>query len=394
VRAFEQAVLICAFRGLPFAAYACLTRRFSLPIKLLVGAAYGGLVALLVHLRGTQTLTWIVIGLLYYVCCAAALPRLTRALRADEVTPGALFVLFTIAFLAVPSLTLESAHAGAFIVLGWDLLMSSYSYCHDVARRDEEPRLESCLFFLFVDPTLCYGNRGTYLGSEGQQLRGLRRGALGVLALFAANAVIHPALAYARSLELAVPHIVSFVALGVLTFLLHYASHSGLASLQIGLMRMSGYEVPERYVLPWLAKDPSDFWRRWNTYVGSWIRQYVFAPMTLPLWRRAAEQRRRGLRRALPLAGAVMATFATSGLLHDGYAYFSQRSLALFATELFLAFGAAIVLWALARQLADKLSNLQGRAFPQLGPFVQRASSVISRLCLIASVVTAASVWG
>ena len=107
--------------------------------------------------------------------------------------------------------------------------------------------------------------------------------------------------------------LLSLVLFGALRALSEYAAHSGLASIQIGIMRQLGYQVPERYNYPFLASSPLDFWRRWNTYVGGWLRQYVFMPGMMFAGRRTRA----------PWAMAVVLTvvFVVSGLLHDIYGY-------------------------------------------------------------------------
>lgn len=377
--AIDQTLLICAFRGMPFAVYACAARAFSLRAKIVALCAYATVAAASIALRGMQTLTWIVLGTLYYLACAIVVPRCARALRHGRVTAGALFVLFATAYLVVPNLTLTGAHAAPFLVLGWDLLLSSYSYCHDLRRREESPQLARCLFFLFVDPTLTYSSCSLYIGHGRQAATGARRIALGVLALLLTNAVLQPARTLSLDFAAMLPSPIALAVYGIATFLAYYAAHSGLASLQIGLMRQCGYLTPERYVLPWLAKDPLDFWRRWNTYVGSWLHRYVF----MPLSRRMLIASRGRAVRLLSRIGAVLATLLASGLLHDGYNYLANRALSLHMVELFLACGALILPFMLARRLVRPSSAAAARL-----------AGGLSHACFVAAAVAIVAVWG
>jgi hypothetical protein len=119
-----------------------------------------------------------------------------------------------------------------------------------------------------------------------------------------------------------------------------YLAHSGLASLRIGLMRIIGYEIPERYRFPFLAVSPADFWRRWNIYLGSWAKRYVFYPVATFLSRRWG-----GSRTDLSTAIAVLVAFMTIGILHD-FVYYTQALISNFAgTSMFLLQGIAVLLW-------------------------------------------------
>jgi D-alanyl-lipoteichoic acid acyltransferase DltB (MBOAT superfamily) len=129
-----------------------------------------------------------------------------------------------------------------------------------------------------------------------------------------------------------------------------YWAHSGRASVHIGMIRAFGFEVPERYHLPFLASHPADFWRRWNTYVGSWFRRYVFAPAAVD-W-----QRRRVLSsRNAANAAAVIVTFLSGGLAHDFSVYLRFGRTALGGTIAFAVHGLALVGWALAREIRGRI---------------------------------------
>jgi len=136
-----------------------------------------------------------------------------------------------------------------------------------------------------------------------------------------------------------------------------YLAHSSVASLQIGLMKMLGYTAPERYRFPLMARDPLDFWRRWNTYVGGWMRLYVFQPLTVHLRRRVGIRSKNAIR-----ALAVMATFATGGAVHE-YMLFSRSFTCSGAViAVFVFHGVLILLWVPLESLARKVSTATGVA--------------------------------
>jgi D-alanyl-lipoteichoic acid acyltransferase DltB (MBOAT superfamily) len=154
-----------------------------------------------------------------------------------------------------------------------------------------------------------------------------------------------------------------------------YLSHAGLAHIQIGLMRQSGYIVPERYRAPLLARDPFDFWRRWNSYVGDWLRRYVFEPSIA----RLGERRQTRSTRIL----ALLVTLAASGLLHDAFTYALDKAWSARALSFFLASGCAMVAWA-------GLSRLRRR----VAPSAAGAARLTSRCALLGSLVWACALWG
>jgi D-alanyl-lipoteichoic acid acyltransferase DltB (MBOAT superfamily) len=44
---------------------------------------------------------------------------------------------------------------------------------------------------------------------------------------------------------------------------------------------MFGYDLMENFKRPLLAKNISDFWRRWHISLSSWVNDYIFNPIAL-----------------------------------------------------------------------------------------------------------------
>jgi hypothetical protein len=137
------------------------------------------------------------------------------------------------------------------------------------------------------------------------------------------------------------------LAVGALLGIAFYLGHSGLASLQIGAVALLGYRVPERYVYPLFATSPLEFWRRWNTWIGSWARRYLFMPMSTKLRRKLP-----ALPAFLAQGVAALATFALVGVLHDAARLarplhaLAAATPSLAASAMFTGFGALLVVWA------------------------------------------------
>jgi len=61
--------------------------------------------------------------------------------------------------------------------------------------------------------------------------------------------------------------------------LILYALESGFASVQLGVSRAFGIRGTENFRNLWLARSPQDIWQRWNVTVGTWLRDYFYAPL-------------------------------------------------------------------------------------------------------------------
>jgi D-alanyl-lipoteichoic acid acyltransferase DltB (MBOAT superfamily) len=60
-----------------------------------------------------------------------------------------------------------------------------------------------------------------------------------------------------------------------------YADFSGYTDIALGSARMFGFNLMENFRIPLLAKNISDFWRRWHISLSSWVNDYIFNPIVL-----------------------------------------------------------------------------------------------------------------
>ena len=92
---------------------------------------------------------------------------------------------------------------------------------------------------------------------------------------------------------------------GVFAFAMQiYADFSAYTDIARGTSRWLGFELTENFDHPYLARSPSDFWRRWNISLSTWFRDYVYVPLG-------------GSREGTGTwARNVLATFLLSGLWH------------------------------------------------------------------------------
>lgn len=58
-----------------------------------------------------------------------------------------------------------------------------------------------------------------------------------------------------------------------------YFDFSGYSCMAIGLGKMFGFDFPENFNHPYIAKSVRDFWHRWHITLSTWFRDYVYFPL-------------------------------------------------------------------------------------------------------------------
>jgi len=308
----------------------------------------------------------------YGVLGAALVHRLPGWLPRRVIERGGVLVLSAALFVILPAALLHHPAVAASLILGWEVMLSAHSYCVDVARSGETPRFADCVFFLLVNPTVIYGERGAPGAGLALGRGGVLRIARGAVTMVGRDValLLVGGVAFLATSRPAEGWPVAYARFGCTQLVLVvglYCAHSGLASIQIGWMHAIGHGIPERYRYPLFARDPQDFWRRWNIWVSRWAARYLYFPVA-----HAVGRRRRGP--AGPLV-AVMLAFLGVGVLHDlgVYAYRLQdagrwETPSLRLTLVFFVLGAVLVVWvAVARAAALRVRALTPRARRFLG---------------------------
>jgi alginate O-acetyltransferase complex protein AlgI len=86
-----------------------------------------------------------------------------------------------------------------------------------------------------------------------------------------------------------------------------YADFSGYTDLARGSARLFGIHLMENFDRPFLAESVTDFWRRWHISFSTWLRDYLYLPLSIRL---------RSLGAFMPPV-AFLITFVLCGLWHN-----------------------------------------------------------------------------
>lgn len=149
-----------------------------------------------------------------------------------------------------------------------------------------------------------------------------------------------------------------------------YFDFSGYTDIAIGTARTLGFRVPENFRLPYLARGPADFWRRWHISLSTWLRDYLYVSLGGSRGSRAKTYRNLAI--TMLLGGLWHGAgwgFVLWGAFHGAWlaahrAVFRDRDgfRVPAAVSIFLTFHAACFGWVLfrARTLADALAVMRG----------------------------------
>lgn len=71
-----------------------------------------------------------------------------------------------------------------------------------------------------------------------------------------------------------------FAWLGILCYTFQiYFDFSGYSDMAIGLGKMMGFDILENFNKPYIAKNFTDFWRRWHISLSRFMRDYLYIPL-------------------------------------------------------------------------------------------------------------------
>ncbi len=58
-----------------------------------------------------------------------------------------------------------------------------------------------------------------------------------------------------------------------------YFDFAGYSLMALGLSQTLGYKLPANFNVPYIARNVTEFWRRWHISLSSWLRDYLFIPL-------------------------------------------------------------------------------------------------------------------
>ena len=110
--------------------------------------------------------------------------------------------------------------------------------------------------------------------------------------------------------------------LGVLAYSAQlYGDFSGGMDVVIGIASMFGLEMDENFKRPYFSISITDFWHRWHITLGTWMKDYLFYPLSLSkgmgkFGKFAKKTFGKTYGRALPICVANIVVFLVVGIWH------------------------------------------------------------------------------
>ena len=132
-----------------------------------------------------------------------------------------------------------------------------------------------------------------------------------------------------------------------------YCDFSGYSDVAIGTAHMLGFKLPVNFNMPYMAKNITEFWRRWHISLSTWLRDYVFIQLG-------------GSRGTLlKTAYTLLMTFALCGLWHG-------------AKWTFVAWGVMQGVFSIAQRLFNDFNKSR----PALKSLLETQAGVVARVAV------------
>lgn len=110
--------------------------------------------------------------------------------------------------------------------------------------------------------------------------------------------------------------------IGVLAYSIQlYCDFSGGIDVVIGIAKLFGIRLDENFRRPYFAVSITDFWHRWHITLGTWMKDYVFYPVSLSRWMNCFSKFAKNvfgkkIGRTLPICLANLIVFFVVGVWH------------------------------------------------------------------------------
>lgn len=164
------------------------------------------------------------------------------------------------------------------------------SYTIDIYRREMEPCRNFWDFALFVSffPQLVAGpiERASRLVPQVTSPRTITRDQI-AQGIFLTVWGLYKKVVIADNLSLTVDRLFSAsdpgsagVVIAVVFFAFQiYCDFSGYSDIARGIAKLMGFELMLNFDLPYVARSPQEFWRRWHISLSTWLRDYLYIPL-------------------------------------------------------------------------------------------------------------------
>lgn len=116
----------------------------------------------------------------------------------------------------------------------------------------------------------------------------------------------------------------AFILVGVIFYCIQlYCDFSGGIDITRGIAKIFGIDLVENFKRPYYATSLGDFWRRWHITLGSWMKDYLFYPLSLSkVFGKLGKFSRKviggTLGKILPTSIASFIVFFAIGIWHGG----------------------------------------------------------------------------
>ena len=211
--------------------------------------------------------------------------------------------------------------------------LQSFGYLFDVKRKKypREKNFFKLALFLTFFPQLVQGpinrydllSKTLYDGAEGRdKFKDISFGLLRMAWGFFKKLVI------ADRISIALASIVEakgegiYVLAAVLFYAIRlYGDFTGGIDIALGFSRALGIEMSENFERPYFSKSIAEFWRRWHITLGTWMKDYIFYPisvskLSLKISKSARQRLGNGLGKRIPVYLSTIAVWLLTGLWH------------------------------------------------------------------------------
>lgn len=164
-----------------------------------------------------------------------------------------------------------------------------------------------------------------------------------------------------------------------------YCDFSGYSDMAIGVARFFGYDLCRNFNMPYISKNPTEFWKRWHISLSQWLQNYLY--ISLGGNRKGTYRQYRNLMITMVLGGLWHGadwTFVLWGFMH-GVALVVHKIFLKYREKYQISFRNELL-----KKIANIISITATYCFVCIGWIFFRAESVEQALVILKRIVTCA----